>query len=87
MLLIVEELLLLEPLLQEVNLTVKIIKFTMKTMIMKIAKIILIQIVNMSLIMLMIKMNVKGFPPPLGCLSRNICRFSLGQTFLGSSYT
>ena len=56
-LLVVEVLLLLEALLQEINLTIKIVKMMVEIFI----------------------------SPPPGCLSRSICRFSLGRTSLGLS--
>ena len=56
-LLVVEELFLLEALLQEINLTIEIVKMMVEIFI----------------------------SPPPGCLSRSICRFSLGRTSLGLS--
>ena len=66
-LLIVEELLLLEALLQEVNLTVKIIKMTVKTMILiKIVKIILIRMVMMSLMIIDYQIEYERFSTSSG---------------------
>ena len=72
-LLVVEELLLLEALLQEIHLTIEVVK-------------VMAEDIFLTIRVMMMKMMVEVFlSPPLGCLSRSIRRFSPGQTSLGLS--